>query len=225
MSQNSCPKDIVAGCNNLRLLGCSIFYPFTAIHYGLQFLTRDIRAEKVFLKQSIQWYGQEEVRVLDFGCGEGFAYDAFKGDSRVRYVGVDKDIIPLKFAKSKTSGFCCVSGNHNLCFKPDSFDAILAINVFHHMPEKKRLFLLSEAALLLKDKGLFVVIELDPGSKQGSIILKTVVFLEEIIKKIQYCRSEFWGSFKNHGFELVQKHEFNQGFTGYVFIKCQKGSS
>lgn len=122
-----------------------------------------------FLKR----FFSEGNRVLDLGCGNGRLLALFK-DSNIDYTGVDisekliqkaKEKYPDKeFRKADALG---------LPFENQSFDKILSVAVFHHIPsEEYRIRFLKEAKRVLRPNGLLIltVWNLYPFLCQGKLL-------------------------------------------------------
>lgn len=92
-------------------------------------------------------YGEEQTRkyaiafsvltldfrnVLDFGCGTGLLIDylehiGFRGE----YIGLDKDLERIKYAKKKRFGDYVVGDAHHLPFRDKCIDVTVSFTVIH----------------------------------------------------------------------------------------------
>lgn len=102
--------------------------------------------------------------VLDFGCGNGRLFEAFRGRG-VHYVGTDQSraLIEASAANHKISvesgeARFAVSSGEKLPFPDASFDAVFSVAVLHHIPSvEKRKALLAEFRRVLKPDGIVLV--------------------------------------------------------------------
>jgi len=107
-------------------------------------------------------YVKEGQQVLDVGCGNGRLYDLLK-DKKVNYVGVDNSEEMIKHARErfedqKTGCIFEVGNILKLNYPAESFDAVFAIAVLHHIPSKKlRIQALNEVKRVLKTGGYFIL--------------------------------------------------------------------
>jgi len=106
-----------------------------------------------FLKNLVK----ENQKVLDIGCGNGRFSELFS-DS-VKYIGVDISEKMLAIAKERypRRKFILFDGL-NLPFADESFDLVICIAVFHHLPsEELRQVFLKEIKRVLKKEGKLVL--------------------------------------------------------------------
>lgn len=118
----------------------------------------------------IDWAG---LRVLDLGCAGGFTAEAltFKG---ARVTGIDpaSQAIEAARARAETIGQSIrydVGGGEELPYEPESYDAVVCVDVLEHVSDLTKV--LSEVARVLKPKGafLFDTINRNPVSRFGTI--------------------------------------------------------
>ena len=98
-------------------------------------------------------------RILDFGCGAGrsLSYlEKYFPDAEIW--GYDVSPASLKVASSRTPRVQLFSDWDILAFRNIQFDAIIAANVFHHIPLDQRLSALARcrAALSSEDGQMFL---------------------------------------------------------------------
>ncbi|MCG2611242.1 methyltransferase domain-containing protein [Flavobacterium sp. SM15] len=99
-------------------------------------------------------------KVLDFGCGTGvFSYDlASKG---FELTSLDLDLKPVELLKTKIqfpASINFIQGDFfHLEFEPNSFDAIVALDVLEHIPLNELPAYLDKFNKLLKQDGYIVI--------------------------------------------------------------------
>jgi SAM-dependent methyltransferase len=108
-------------------------------------------------------YYSGQKRVLEVGCSVGNIAVAFLKYPYVQYVGVDIDQAAIamarkRFARYKNFSFHCQDGTIKIN-ADDRFDYILLAGVLHHLTDDGSLSLLQNAAELLDDGGLLVVVD------------------------------------------------------------------
>lgn len=107
-------------------------------------------------------YVKEGQKILDVGCGNGRLYNLLK-DKNVNYIGVDNSEEMIRHARErfedqKTGCIFEVGNILKLNYPDESFDAVFAIAVLHHIPSKKlRMQALSEVKRVLVPGGYFVL--------------------------------------------------------------------
>jgi ubiquinone/menaquinone biosynthesis C-methylase UbiE len=105
------------------------------------------------------------IRILDFGCGIGNSVPWLKKHFPASILtGVDVSMKSLALAESRfsdMSDFVHFNG-HALPFNNESFDAVIAACVFHHIPSEKHHGLLSEIYRVLKKQGHVLIHEHNP---------------------------------------------------------------
>jgi ubiquinone/menaquinone biosynthesis C-methylase UbiE len=99
--------------------------------------------------------------VLDFGCGNGRLLEILQ-DKNPEYYGVDVSQQLIALAKAKypqwAANFSKISGQANLDFADDFFDAVVSIAVFHHFPDKQfRLAMAKELFRITKPGGEIII--------------------------------------------------------------------
>ncbi len=100
-------------------------------------------------------------RFLDFGCGTGNIYEyAVKYLPSADYYGIDVSEESVKTASKNLgcSGFNVFDGAR-ICFQDETFDAVCASVVFHHIPFERHADILEEIYRVLKFKGSFFLFE------------------------------------------------------------------
>jgi ubiquinone/menaquinone biosynthesis C-methylase UbiE len=99
-------------------------------------------------------YGQ---KVLDLGCGNGRLYEKLRG-LKIDYTGVDFSKGLLEIARKTYGSADFVEANMvRLPFEAETFDAVVSVAAFHHLPGtelRKKAF--EEAFRVLRPDGLLV---------------------------------------------------------------------
>lgn len=96
---------------------------------------------------------QENLRILDLGCGTGVISGelAFLGD----VLSVDRSDVALKFCQERQLKRLLLSDGTQLGVKTDSFDGMIALDIFEHIEDDRAAFL--EAIRVLKPGGCLVL--------------------------------------------------------------------
>ena len=187
------------------------------LHYILQFLTRSIEEEKRIIRTFILQRGiSKNIRILDFGCGEGIFSATFGDANKIKYIGIDRDFNSIKFARELNRSAIFFVNDENICFKIKNFDFILLNNVLHHMTHNEIEILLSEIKRVLKENGVLIVTELAPRDQQKGIFFKIITFFEKKINRINYCCDDFFAGFLKRGFNKIH-YSKSGNFVKYIF--------
>lgn len=146
---------------SLGLIGAQRNMPedITSVNYNkisrIYDTSRVAHAETIDKLVGLLHIGRDSV-VLDMGCGTG-NYSGAIQQVAVSAIGIDLSIRMLEQARAKFSDLSLVHGNvTSIPFKSETFDAAFAIQVLHHVKDK-RLFL-REAYRVLK-KGAYLAID------------------------------------------------------------------
>jgi ubiquinone/menaquinone biosynthesis C-methylase UbiE len=116
------------------------------------------KAEKIFLILNEKWpYKLEDAVVLDIGCSSGLI-DCWLAD-RVQYIyglDIDKDILSsVKKIEQKTTNFTFIyGGGHQLPFKGNQFEIIVANGMYYLLSHKVQQDMLKEIYRCLKPNGV-----------------------------------------------------------------------
>ncbi len=130
------------------------------IHQGLDFF---ITSKVEWLENIINlYYKNSTISLLDFGCGTGYAHTFFK-NKNIKIFGTDIAAELILKAKINNPGNLYeVYNGTTLPYKTESFDVIVAMCVFHHIPKNKQKETLLKLKSLLKKDGIFIVFEHNP---------------------------------------------------------------
>jgi ubiquinone/menaquinone biosynthesis C-methylase UbiE len=113
-------------------------------------------ARKELLKR---WLAGKSGFFLDYGCGEGSFSRFIAREFRTEVVGVDVSSRMVAYASTKVKAQALnylVADCHALPFKNGSFEAIVAIGIFHHLNLQKAVF---ECSRVLRRTGVLITFE------------------------------------------------------------------
>jgi len=101
---------------------------------------------------------ENDVKVLDLGCGNGRFYELLK-PKKVDYLGIDNSSSLLEKARENFPDAKFKLGDMvDLDLSDGSFDAILSIASFHHIPSRKlRKKVVDEMYRVLKSDGVLII--------------------------------------------------------------------
>jgi len=102
--------------------------------------------------------GGGTLRVLDAGCGQGTAFAFFGPDTHV--FGSDVSFPMLHDAVKR--GPVAVQEPYQLPFADDTFDAVYAFCIYHHIPDDDHVRHLSELRRVVKSGGEVMIFEHNP---------------------------------------------------------------
>lgn len=156
------------------------------------------------------------IRILDFGCGEGIFSNIFNNKKEIKYFEVDKGLNFVKFAKIFHNNNNYVVGNENLCFKSMVFDFVILNNVLHHMDYENIPKFLIDLKRIMKKRSFLIIIELAARYQQKGFLFKLITYIEEKFKKINYCNVDFFQNLFLKGFGEVSIEKKGVNFTIYL---------
>jgi SAM-dependent methyltransferase len=116
------------------------------------FRSRNRIIGRVFARHLTQ---PERPRVLEIGCGTGFALSALHAQRRFQLVGAEQHIAGLRFARQRLPEVEFVQLDARRLPYHLEFDAIGAFDVIEHIDEDEEVMASAHAAL--RPRGLFVV--------------------------------------------------------------------
>lgn len=101
---------------------------------------------------------QGRLRVLDAGCGQGTAFQFFT--EPIRVFGTDVSVSMLHEAQRR--GPVAVQEPYQLPFDDDTFDAVYAFCIYHHIPDSEHVRHLRELRRVVKPGGEVMIFEHNP---------------------------------------------------------------
>lgn len=201
------------------------FWNKTAYKYA-QKPVPDIEKYKQKLSETSA-YLNKEMRVLEFGCGTGeSAIHHSANVHSLEAIDISENMIDIARAKAEKKGIknltFTVSDLHGFQAKPESFDAVLALNVLHLLPN--RVEVLDEVRRVLKPDGVFV----SSTGCLGNSYLKYLKYLGLLARPFglmpalfAFTESQLTQEITAAGFTI--KRRWHHGFqNSTVFIIAQK---
>ena len=135
---------------------------------------------------------KENEKMLDVGCGTG-RYAIF-GEN---YVGVDPSTAYIDYAKANCRGKFFLMDGADLKFSDNSFDVVINISIFHHIPDDICHKIINEMVRVLRPGGRAYITDIVYPSKLN--ILGNLLF--------RLDRGDYQRSFKALA-DLVYQHKF-----------------
>ena len=116
--------------------------------------------------RKVQWlefhefleYVENDVKILDLGCGNGRVYELLK-EKKIDYLGIDNSSGLIEKARANHSNANFEFADMvDLDLPDNSFDIIFSIASFHHIPGKKlRIQAIKEMHRVLKSDGILIL--------------------------------------------------------------------
>ena len=160
-----------------------------------------------------RWLVDKKGLILDYGCGDGSFSRFIETELKNDVIGVDLSDGMVRYASRKGGDFgYLVVDCHVLPFRDESFDAIVAIGIFHHLDLRKAI---SECKRLLRRNGSLVVFEpnsLCPLSFIGRRFFKTRIHTPT---ERPYTPWLFTSEIRKNGFTIVELRFLS--FIGFIF--------
>lgn len=163
--------------------------------------------------------------LLDIGCGTGSLLITAKLKySKSRIVGIDPDQTVLDIARKKISKSnieveLIKAYGEELPFKPSTFDAVVSVLVFHHVPTEIKKQIIKEVYRVLKPKARFLLADF---SKPKNLLWK-ILFKLAIFEEGRYIQDNLNGRLpillKEAGFNV---REVSNRFRGVQFLLATK---
>jgi len=124
----------------------------------------------------------QPIRILDFGCGTGSLYPPIrKFFPEAIYAGTDLSDKMIQEARTLNDTANVFHEMASEQWKQDTYDIILAANVFHHIPHSEHLTILKELRSLLTHRGRFILWEHNPWNPFTRKIVKDCVFDKDAV--------------------------------------------
>ncbi len=169
--------------------------------------TYDVIASEFDQTRKTQWlefqhfleYVENNVKVLDLGCGNGRLYDSLK-DKKIDYLGVDNNSVLLEKARQNFPDATFQLGDMVDLNLPDkSFDVVFCIASFHHIPGRKlRYRAVSEIHRVLKADGILVLTAWNLFQWKYLPALLRSVFSFVLHLGLKYAWNDLWIRWGNH---------------------------
>lgn len=175
--------------------------PYSEIYFSKVFGDKILKASGLPLN--------EEIQVLDFGCGPGFIWEHMqKLGARWHYTGLDFSPDSLKKVEEKIQGSSYFQGTYHATSLPTTlpelnFDAILLFEVVEHLNDAYLDATLIEASRLLKYHGVLIITT--PNDEDLSKSTKFCPDCGSIFHEWQHLRS--WSAAALQ--EKIQQYGFN----------------
>jgi ubiquinone/menaquinone biosynthesis C-methylase UbiE len=161
-------------------------------------------------------------RVLDLGCGNGRAYQLFKGMA-IEYEGLDASANLIAHARTNVNDLLATFTVGNMTALPydsGTFDLVLMIASFHHLPSKEyRLAAMREVRRVLKPGGTLFMTNWDRWKPEYAGEHLTAVF-QKIFGRSPYDFGDVFVAW-NRGSEKIMR--YYHAFTRRGLARlCQK---
>ena len=160
-----------------------------------------------------RWLAGKKGLFLDYGCGDGSFSRFIKVELKKDVIGVDLSGGMVRYASRKGNDVdYLIVDCHVLPFQDKSFDAIVAIGIFHHLDLRKAV---SECRKLLRRNGFLVVFEpnsLCPLSFIARRLFKTRIHTPN---ERTYTHWSFISEIRENGFTNVELRFLS--FLGFIF--------
>jgi 2-polyprenyl-3-methyl-5-hydroxy-6-metoxy-1,4-benzoquinol methylase len=164
-----------------------------------------------------------DFTVLDFGCGAGALTNRFA--ARVRSIcGIDTASQMIDLARQRAQAASISNATYlqsdifDASLGPCAYDAILAHNVLHYIPDQPAT--LHRIKTLLKPGGLLISSTACLAEKKLSpvrLLLQLLAWLG-LVPEMQMYRSDFLPNvMSNAGFEVVAQHKIS-GLPEYLLV-------
>jgi len=160
-----------------------------------------------------RWLAGKSGFFLDYGCGDGSFSRFIKGELKTEVVGIDVSGEMVRYASTRGKGVnYLIADCHVLPFKNGSFDAIVAMGIFHHLNLRAATL---ECKRVLRRGGVLVAFEpnsLGLVSFVGRRLFKTKIHTPH---ERTYTHWSFINEMRRNGFVIVDLRFLS--FLGFVF--------
>jgi ubiquinone/menaquinone biosynthesis C-methylase UbiE len=115
------------------------------------------------LKELVPDLVERPISILDFGCGDGLMSSFIKHIfTNATVVGVDTCAESIDVARMAYDDIHFSVATKKISAADESFDLVIAAEVFHHISFQEHDYYLHELMRVLKPGGLLVIFELNP---------------------------------------------------------------
>ena len=164
--------------------------------------------------------------ILDVGCGYGFTsiFFAFKNKNR-QIFGSEIDPKRILLAKKISSSISNISfKTSDLINKSKlNFDAILAIDLLHHVNSSQKNTFLKDASSKLKTKGLLIIKDIDTSPRYKYLWNYLHDLIMTKFSKLYFLSSgEIENILIKNNFKIIKKGKYKNLFYPHIFYVCQK---
>lgn len=204
-------------------------YYATTIPYSEIFFSK-LFGSKLIVKSGLPL--DEELSVLDFGCGPGYIWEhLLTVDAKWNYTGIDFSADGVSQLLYKAGTHSQFRGAHHITsmptpFPPQSFDVILLFEVLEHLNDRYLAGTMEEVSRLLKVGGVAVIST--PNEERLSDSEKFCPECGAIFHEWQHVRSWELGSLtdyvEKYGFRRMSYQRLNFTTTSMIhkFIRIVK---
>lgn len=173
----------------------------------------------------------DDSRVLDVGCGTGALILAASSAGKVREaLGVDISEDALVQARMAASALtdCCSSLTFRQCASPDEiegkWEAVLMVDVLHHVPIEKQESFWKAAALCVSMGGRLIYKDMchQPMWRVGMNRLHDLVVAKQWIHEVPLKTVRKWAS--DSGFKVIHEERYTRFWYGHELLILEKCS-
>ena len=163
--------------------------------------------------------------ILDVGCGYGFTSIIFAQNKNRRIIGSEINTKRFSLAKKISNSISNLSfensdliGQHN-----SKFDAILAIDLLHHLNSSQKNIFLKDSFLKLKNNGLLIIKDINTKP----LIKYYWNYLHDLLMT-KFSRLYFLSSsdikmlLKKNNFKIIKQGTYSNYLYPHIFYVCQK---
>lgn len=140
-----------------------------AYDFNKQQFERDVPFHRYFLKikadillSELEKKGKR-LNLLDVGCNDGELEELIANKFNT-IVGIDVILNKINKAKAKIIPNCkfLVMSGLSMKFEKNTFDAVIIVNILHHVPDTLHVKVLKESYRVLKNEGCLLIFEHNP---------------------------------------------------------------
>ena len=135
---------------------------------------------------------QQDMQVLDIGCGTGMHLDLYK-QYRCKLYGIDNSPSMLTMAQKRLgdSADLRLGDATSIPFEDNMFDLVLCMLVLHEMDQATRMAVIAEMKRVIKADGHILLIDFHAGPARSlkGWITKPFIFLSELAAGRRHFRN------------------------------------